>query len=116
MSFSVLISPEPIPGLRTSLLPRRCGERMRISRRARADEQLGADLRVRLPVARHAGDLSLLWREDVAGLYCSLGCALTRGHELATSALSEPLGPYAAEHFVGGSELLARINAPVLAT
>src|SRR3954462_15402925 len=35
---------------------------------ARADEQLGADLRVRLPVARHAGDLRLLRREEVARL------------------------------------------------
>src|SRR6187200_3289083 len=36
---------------------------------ARADEQLRADLRIRLPVAGHAGDLRLLGREDVAGLF-----------------------------------------------
>src|SRR3954470_11822762 len=35
---------------------------------ARADEELGGDLRVRLPVARHPGDLRLLGRQGVACL------------------------------------------------
>src|SRR4051812_10033298 len=34
----------------------------------RADEQLGADLRVRVPVASQPCDLRLLWRQHVARL------------------------------------------------
>ena len=41
---------------------------------------------------------------------------LTRGQELVTGALGKPLGPDVAEHLVGGSKLLARVDAPVLAT
>ena len=41
---------------------------------------------------------------------------LARGQELVAGALGEPLGPDAAEHLVGGSELLARVDAAVLAT
>jgi hypothetical protein len=33
-----------------------------------------------------------------------------------TGALGKPLGPDVAEHSVGGSELLAGVDAPVLAT
>src|SRR4051812_3556086 len=83
---------------------------------ARADEQLGADLRVRLPVARHPGDLGLLGREDVAGLHGPPGRGLAGGQQLAACALGERLGADLVEAVVGGAELLARVNAPVLAT
>src|SRR3954447_17252669 len=83
---------------------------------AGADEQLGADLRVRLPVARHAGDLGLLGREDVAGLRCAPGRGLAGGQQLAAGALGERLGPDSVEVVVRGSKLLARVDAPVLAT
>src|SRR3954470_18564335 len=83
---------------------------------AGADEQLGADLRVRLPVARHAGDLGLLGREDVAGLRRAPGRGLAGGQQLAAGALGERLGPDSVEVVVRGSKLLARVGAPVVAT
>lgn len=83
---------------------------------ARADEQLGADLRVRLPVARHPSDLRLLRRQDIAGFNGSLGRGLAGGHQLAAGALGKPLTAEGAEYFVGGPELLTRVDAPVLAT
>src|SRR5205085_2773963 len=69
---------------------------------AGADEQLGADLRVRLPVGGESGDLGLLRGEDVA---CFLGTPARRlsgGEELATSTLGERVGPEAPEHLVRG--------------
>src|SRR4051812_14258546 len=83
---------------------------------ARADEQLGADLRVRLPVARHAGDLGLLGCEDVAGLHGATGRGLAGRQQLAAGAFGEPLRADPAELVVGGPELLARVDAPVLTT
>ena len=40
----------------------------------------------------------------------------SRGLQLVTGALGKPLGPDVAEHLVGNSELLAGVDAPVLAT
>ena len=82
---------------------------------ARADEQLRADLRVREPVAGQPGDLCLLRRQLVARVVRPLAHGLAGGQQLATGALGEPLRPDAAEHLVGGAQLLAGVDAPVLA-
>src|SRR6478735_2875619 len=82
---------------------------------ARADEQLRADLRVRLPLGGEAGDLLLLGREDVACLGGAPGHGLAGGRELTAGALGERLGPGAGEGVVGRPELLARRHTPVLA-
>src|SRR5437763_3303429 len=83
---------------------------------ARADEQLGADLRVRLSLRGEPRDLRLLGGEDVTRLIDPLASGFSGGRELATGALGKPLGPDAVEHFMGGSELVTRVDAPVLAT
>src|SRR4051794_15584961 len=56
---------------------------------ARADEQLRADLGIRAPIARQAGDLRLLRGELVARLHRALADGLTRGEQLAAGALGE---------------------------
>src|SRR5580698_10668094 len=61
--------------------------------RARADEQLRADLRVRQAVAGQPGDLLLLRRELVARVGASLAHLLARGEQLAAGALGERLHP-----------------------
>ena len=45
----------------------------------------------------------------------ALARGLARGQELVPGALGKPLGADTAEHLVGGSELLARVDAAVLA-
>src|SRR5256885_14418419 len=62
-----------------------------------ADEQLGADLRVGLPVARHPRDLSLLGGEQVARLDREPADGLAGGRQLAPGALREGLGADPAE-------------------
>ena len=79
---------------------------------ARADEQLGADLRVRLPVDGEPGDLRLLRGEQVARLDREPAHRLAGGRQLAPGTLGEPLGADAAERLVGGAKLLARVDAP----
>ena len=84
--------------------------------RAGADEQLCADLRVGETILGEPSDVCLLWCEDAARVVGARPCGLTRRRELVTGALGKSVGPDAAEHFVGCSELLARVDAPVLAT
>ena len=67
------------------------------------------------PSRGEAGDLRLLRREDVARLVGAPAHRLAGGQQLAAGALGERLGPEAAEHLVGGAQLLARVDAPVLA-
>src|SRR5580704_11441911 len=69
--------------------------------RARADEQLRADLRVRQAVAGQPGDLLLLRRELVARVGASLAHLLARREELAAGALGERLHPDRGEQVVG---------------
>ena len=69
----------------------------------------GADLGVRQSVAGEPGDLRLLRREHVARLDRALAHRLAGGQELAAGALGERLGADAAEHLVGGAQLLARV-------
>jgi len=82
---------------------------------ARTDEQLRADLRVRVPVARHAGDLRLLGREDVARLRSAPGHGLAGGRELAAGALGERFSAHRGEHLVRRAQLLARVDPAVFA-
>src|SRR5918995_3448742 len=81
-----------------------------------ADEQLRADLGVGETISGQPSDVSLLGCEHAARVVAALPRGLTRGQELVTGALGKPLGADAAEHFVGGSELLTRVDAAVLAT
>src|SRR5919201_4075468 len=84
--------------------------------RSRADEELGADVGIGKAVAGEPGDLCLLRGECIARVLRALACGFAGGLELATGALGEALCAHAAEQLMGGSELLARVDAPVLAT
>ena len=53
--------------------------------------------------------------EHVARLDGALARGLAGGQELAAGALGERLGADAAKHLVRGAQLLARVDAPVLA-
>ena len=75
-----------------------------------------ADLGVRMTLRSEAGDLRLLRGEHVARLDRALAYRLAGGRQLATSALGERLGPDVAEHLVGDTKLLARVEPAVLAT
>src|SRR4051812_17236556 len=83
--------------------------------RARADEELGADLGVGVPVAGHRRDLAFLGREGVARCARSRGHGRAGGEELATAALCERLRPGAGERVVRRFELLASVDAAALA-
>src|SRR5688500_17933626 len=82
---------------------------------ARAEEELGADLRVRASFARQAGDLLLLRCQLVPGVVAPLAHLLARRAKLVPGALGEPLGAQRQERVAGDAELLARIDAPALA-
>src|SRR5205814_6070617 len=84
--------------------------------RARTDEQLGADLRVRPPVAGEPGDERLLRREPVARLDREPGHRLAGGRELPSRALCERLRADADERVVSRTQLLTRVHPPLLAT
>ena len=83
--------------------------------RARAEEQLGADLRVREPVGRQPRDLRLLRRQLVERLDGALAHRLAGGQQLAAGALGERLHAHLGEHLVRGAQLLAGVDAAVLA-
>jgi hypothetical protein len=72
---------------------------------ARADEQLGADLRIRAAVAGEAGDLGLLCGELVERLDGAFASGFAGGQELARGALGERTVP-------GVSDRRRRSNAP----
>jgi hypothetical protein len=82
---------------------------------ARTDEQLRADLLVRAPVAGQAGDLRLLRGEDVPVLLRAPGNLLAGSRELLARALGKGPRADSGERVMRVSELLARIDAPVLA-
>ena len=71
--------------------------------RARADEQLRADLRVGEPVASEPGDLSLLGGELIAGLICAFARGLAGGGQLAAGTFRERLHAHLAEHLVSSA-------------
>jgi hypothetical protein len=72
-------------------------------------------LRVGEAVAGEPSDVRLLGCGGRAR-HGALARGLATGQELATGALGEDVSPDAAERVVGGSELLTRGQAPVLAT
>jgi hypothetical protein len=63
--------------------------------RARAEEKLGADLRIRTPVTGEPGDLCLLRSELIPCLDGLLAHRLAGGLQFAASAFGEALGPIA---------------------
>jgi hypothetical protein len=75
---------------------------------ARAEEQLRADLRVRVTVARELRDLGLLGREVVAAFRRTLADRLAGGHQLSTGALVEGFHVDRGEHVERRAQLLAR--------
>ena len=80
----------------------------------RADEELGADLRVRAPVDREPGDLQLLGGQLVVRLDRPPANGLAGREQLALGALGERLRPDAPEELVGRAQLLARVRTAVL--
>jgi len=82
---------------------------------ARANEQLGGDLLVCLPVPGQPGDLGLLADEVGEGLDGALAHGFPGGRKLAAGALGEAVGADAAEHLIGRTQGVARILTPVLA-
>src|SRR5918995_1260758 len=82
---------------------------------AGADEQLRADLGIRAPIARQAGDLRLLRGELVARLHRALTDRLARGQQLAARALGERCSAHRGEHLVRHAQLLARIDPTLFA-
>jgi len=80
--------------------------------RARAEEQLGADLRVRLPAGSQARNLHLLRGQLVERLDRALAHCLAGGQQLAAGALGERLHAHVREHRVGDSQLLASAVFP----
>src|ERR1035438_530578 len=83
--------------------------------RARTEEQLGPDLRVRLPAGSQARDLHLLRGQLVERLDRALTHCLAGGQQLAAGALGGTLPAHAREHRVSDSQLLASVDATVLA-
>src|SRR4029077_5473846 len=80
--------------------------------RARADEQLRADLRVRKALAGEPGDLLLLRRQLPARPGAALPRLLARRQQLAAGALGERLHADRVEQVVGGAQLPARVDSP----
>ena len=82
---------------------------------APAQEQLGADLRVRVSVAREPRDLCLLRCELVLRFDAALPDMFAGGQELAARALSERFHADREEQVVSHPQLIARIDAAALA-
>lgn len=61
------------------------------------------------------GDLQLLWGQVGGHLHPALAYGLADGQQLATGTFGEPVQPHRTQHFVGAMELLASIDAAVLA-
>ena len=78
--------------------------------RARTEEQLGPDLRVRLPAGSQARDLHLLRSQLVERLDGALTDCLAGGQQLAAGALGERLHAHVREHRVSNPDAVYRIN------
>ena len=82
--------------------------------RARAQEQLGADLGIGQPVPGPPGDLPLLRGELVRFVRRALADGLPGGEQLAAGTFGERLGSHPREHVVGRPQLGPGVGAPVL--
>src|SRR5262249_35780051 len=82
--------------------------------RARAQEQLRADLGIGLSIPGPPGDLPLLRGELVRYVRRALADALPGGDQLAAGTLGERLGSDPREHVVGRPQLGPGISVPVL--
>ena len=82
--------------------------------RAGADKQAGRDLAICLSLRGKAGDLCLLWSELVQSRHGPLAGTLACRLQLEPRALGERLHAGVSEELVGGSKLLARVEAPAL--
>src|SRR3954465_12683889 len=80
--------------------------------RAGADEQPGADLRIRQAVAGEPRDLRLSCGELVQRFDAALASGLPAGPQLPRGALRERVHAHRREHLVRGAQLLAGIQAP----
>src|SRR5262245_44836560 len=76
---------------------------------SRAEEQLGADLRVREALRRQPCDLSLLRGQLVPRLDAALAHCLAGGQQLVAGALGEALHPHLREHLVRDAAPFARL-------
>src|SRR5829696_2477493 len=72
-----------------------------------AEEELGADLRVRPPVASEPGDVLLLWGELVARVLAPLAYLLAGRQQLVPGTLGEALRTHRQQHLAGDAQLLA---------
>src|SRR6516165_4736941 len=79
--------------------------------RAGADEQLGADLRVRSARERQSRDVLLLRGELVAGVVRALPDRLAGREQLVACAVGEPVRADRAEDIVRDTQLRARVQA-----
>src|SRR5438309_11635174 len=77
---------------------------------ARADEEWGGDLAVRVAIGRETRDLRLLRRELVERVGGPLSCMLARRLQFDPRALGEGVHPEVHEELVRGSELVPRID------
>src|SRR5262249_34860181 len=82
--------------------------------RSRADEELRAERGVGETVSREPGGLRLLGCELAARLVRASAGGFARSQELSTSALGKRFGAKLAEHLVGCSKVLARVDTAVL--
>src|SRR5262249_2185049 len=78
---------------------------------ARADEELGTDLRVRAAGDREPRDVLLLRREVVARVVGALADRLAGREQLVTRPLGEAVRAHRDELLVRGAQLLARVRA-----
>src|SRR6266536_4790664 len=81
----------------------------------RAQEQLGADLRISQPAAGESRNLLLLGSELDALLNRAFADSLASCLQFATGPLGKRFGSDAAEHLMGDPQLFSRVNASLLA-
>src|SRR3954454_15352811 len=83
--------------------------------RARAEEELRADLRVRPAVASPSRDEVFLGRQLVARLVDALAHLRAGGQQLVAGAMGESIRAHRDQHVVRGAQLYAGIDAALLA-
>src|SRR5262245_58387546 len=81
-----------------------------------ADEQLGPDLGIGTPVSGQPGDVLLLRGELVERVGPPLADLLPSREQFVPGSFRECLRTDSREEFVGSVELMARVDAPALAT